>query len=133
MGHRELTHEQDEGTFNHEYNQYTFTATRLELLDRRLDFTFTANGYTSTSNDVAAAGGHLDFRASEEVELSGGIDYALFKYDWFQDTERENVWTYSARVRWKMRKATELIGSVSLDDDRYEETWTVFVRVVWRF
>ena len=133
VGHRELDEERDEGTFNHEFNQYTFTATRLDLADRRLDLTLVANGYASTRNDVVAVGGHADVRLTATVELSAGVDYALFKYDWFQDTERENVWTYSARVRWKARKDLEFTGSATLDDDRFEETWTVLLKVVWRF
>jgi len=133
LSHRELSQQEDEGVFNHEYNQYTVMATRTGLLEGKLDLTLTANGFGSSANDVVTAGGHVDWRLSTTVDLSGGVDYALYKYDWFQDTERENVWSYSARVRWKVRKATELLGSVSFDDDEIDEYWTLAIRLVWRF
>lgn len=133
FSHRELDDERDEGRFNHEYNHYYASASRLGLLDGRLDVTLLANGYAATGNDVVAAGGHVDVRVREDVTLSGGVDYALFKYDWFQDTEREDVWTYSVRIQWDPTKDVRVVGGVTVDDDRFDTYTTVYVRVRVRF
>jgi hypothetical protein len=124
----------NEDTFNHEYTHFYLAITRLGLLEEgRLDVTVTANGYTSTGNDVVNVSGHVDFRFSEDITLSGGIDYALYKYDFFLDTEHEDVWTYSARIRWQVREKIRVTGQFSVDDDRFYTYYTLLMKVTVRF
>ena len=69
--------------------------------------------------------GHADFRATDALTLSGGIDYAFFKYDFLQDTEREDVWTYWLDARWKYSKRFEFRARASVDEDDFH-TYTTF-------
>lgn len=131
--HRDLTSDGDEGTFNHQYDHYFANATRFGLLEDRLDLSLFVNGYDSSFNDVVAIGGQADFRLSSEVTAAGGVDYALFKYDFFTDTERENVWTYWLDLRWKESKDFEVRGRFSLDDDEYYTYVTVELSLIVRF
>jgi hypothetical protein len=134
VSYRVLADEDDEGTFNHEYEHYYLAITRLGLLeDERLDLTVTANGFYGTGNDAVNVSGHLDFRLSEKITLSGGIDYALYKYDFFQNTEHEDVWTYAARLRWQVREKIRVTGEFSVDDDRFYTYYTFLLKVTVRF
>lgn len=123
---RQLIDEGDEGVFNHEFGNYFANATRFGLLDGRLSLTASANGYSSSSNDVVALGGHADFELRKGLTLSGGIDYALYKYDFFLDDEREDVWTYAVRLRWKASDRVRVKCEISVDEDRFT-TWTTVV------
>ena len=67
------------------------------------------------------------------MRLTGGIDYSLYKYVWFNNSERENVWTYFIRARWEVKEKVYLTGLVSIDDDRNAIWTTLAVRLTWRF
>ncbi|MHC4547639.1 MAG: hypothetical protein ACYTEZ_02595 [Planctomycetota bacterium] len=133
LSHRQLENESNEGTFNHEYNHGYLAATRVDAWTPGLDLTLTANGYQSSSNDLAAVTTTADYRVSPRVRVTGGIDYSFYKYIWFNNTEHEDVWTYFARVRWEAAKRTIVTGGVSVDDARFDTWTTVFVRVTFRF
>jgi hypothetical protein len=65
--------------------------------------------------------------------LSLGLDYALYKYIWFSNSERENVWTYRAELRWDPKKSLRGTLGLFIDDDRVT-TWTYLVATLtWRF
>lgn len=131
---RQLENSSNEGTFNHSYVNYFFTATRLDAWKPGLDVTVTLNGYDSSeSQDFLALTTNVDYRLNPEVRVSGGVDYSLYKYIWFSNSERENVWTYFVRVRWDLKENVMLTGRVSVDDDRVATWTTVSVRVTWRF
>lgn len=131
---RQLENSSNEGTFNHSYVNYFFTATRLDAWKPGLDVTVTLNGYDSSEpQDFLALTTNVDYRVNPKVKVSGGIDYSLYKYVWFSNSERENVWTYFVRVRWDLKEKVMLTGLVSVDDDRVATWTTVSVRVTWRF
>ena len=100
---------------------------------RGLDITVVLNGFNTRENDVVNVGGHVTWRVSPTVDLDAGIDYAFYKYILFQNTERENVYTYSVRVDWRARKKTTVTGGISIDDDRFFTYTTLFARVTVRF
>jgi hypothetical protein len=134
LGWRQLENSSNEGTFNHSYVNYFVTATRLDAWKPGLDVTATLNGYDSSeSQDFLALTTTVDYRINTKVKVSGGIDYSLYKYIWFSNSERENVWTYFVRARWELKERVTLTGMVSVDDDRVATWTTVSVRVTWRF
>jgi hypothetical protein len=131
---RQLEDESNEGQFNHTYYNYAFTISRTGLLDDKLDLTLAGVGYTSTQdNDVYATTFSATYWITKELELSGGIDYSLYKYVWFNNSERENVYTYWFRTRWRPDKTWRVVGGISVDDDRFATYLTVFVRATMRF
>jgi len=131
---RQLSNTSDEGRFNHTYLNYTFTVTRVGLMKDKLDLTLSSVGYNSTrTNDIFVITGSAVYKLSDVVELSGGLDYSLFKYFYFNNTERENVWTFWLRARWKPEKDWRVDGGISVDDDRFTTYTTLYVRVTMRF
>jgi hypothetical protein len=130
---RALLDDADESEFNHDYLNGLLSATRLGLVEGKLDLTLVVNGYSTSGDDVLAVGGSGDFKLTGTVTLSGGIDYQLYKYDWLTDDEREDVWTYWARVRWKWKKNWTVGGGASVDVDRYNTYFTLYVNLTVRF
>lgn len=133
LSHRELLDEDDEGQYNHEYNQGTLSATRLGLLDGKLDATLLGQGYSASGDDFAVLAGHVDYRLDEKWVLRGGIDYSYYKYDYLLDTEHENVWTYSVEGRYKINPRTTARARLAVSDDRFETWTTLDLRISLRF
>jgi len=130
---RLLEDENDEGEFNHEWFNYYASVTVLDLFKERVDLTFAVNGYDSSGDEYTAVTSNADVRLRENVLLSGGVDYALYKYDWFSNSEREDVWTYRADLRWDVSEKLRAEFRVAVDDDSVA-TWTmVIARLTWRF
>jgi len=133
VSHRELLDDDDEGLYNHEYNQGTISATRLGLLDGRLDATLIAQGYWTSDNDFAVAGGHVDYRLDRQWTITGGIDFSYYKYDYQLDTERENVWTFSVEGRYKINARTTARARLAVSEDDFETWTTLDLRLSLRF
>jgi hypothetical protein len=130
---RVLENDEDENTFNHQWFNYYFTFTWLDLWKERMDLTLTASGYDTDGNAQHVITSNLDIRLQEKLLLSLGLDYALYKYIWFSNSERENVWTYRAELRWDPKKSLRGTLGLFIDDDRVT-TWTYLVATLtWRF
>ena len=134
LAYRALFDEIDEGTYNREYTYYYFTVSVLDLADQHMDITANAIGYAASGgSDVATITGDIAWRFDEKWRASIGIDYQLYKYDYLQNAEREDVYTYYLRVRWKATKTQEASLLFSIDDDRYTEWISLFLYWTWRF
>ena len=130
---RVLENSEDENTFNHEWFNYYVTFSWLDLVDERMDLTLTASGYDTSGNTQHVITSNLDFRLKKNLLLSVGLDYALYKYIWFDNSEREDVWTYRGELRWDPKPSLRAVFGVYVDDDRVT-TWTYLVaKLVWKF
>lgn len=131
---RQVEDSSEEGTFNHTYGSYNFTVTRTNLSEGKLDITISGVGYLSDqTNDIFVVTSSAVYRLKEGLDLLGGIDYSLYKYLYFNNSESEDVWTYWIRARWTVKKNLRVVGGVSVDDDRFATYTTLFVRVTMRF
>ena len=133
LAYRALLDDGIESLFNHEYLNYYFTATRIGFEKGRLDATLTVSGFATDQNETHAVGGSLDYRPKVGVTLSTGLDYSLWKYDHFRNTEHEDVWTFWLRARWKIKRNTTLQASFEVDDDRFATYTTLSFRAILRF
>ena len=92
------------------------------------EITFPGHGYQDAAGPLrASSSGTLP------TGLSAGVDYSLYEYDWFQDSEREDVWTYSIGARWRVSECTDLRARLSYEEDRFREYTTLDVSVTVRF
>jgi hypothetical protein len=134
LAYRGLFDDMDESRYNREYTYYYFTASVLDLADRRMDITANAIGYSASGDwQTATITGDVTWRFNQKWRASIGIDYQLYKYDYLQDVEREDVYTYYLRVRWKATKTQEGSLLFFIDDDRYTEFFSLFLYWTWRF
>jgi len=130
---RVLENSEDEGVFNHEWFNYYVTFTWIELVKEKLDLTLSASGYETDGNSQTVVTSNIDIRLKEKWLLSLGLDYALYKYIWFSNSERENVWTYRGELRWDPKPSLRGVLGLYVDDDRVT-TWTyVVAKLTWRF
>ncbi|MHC4939285.1 MAG: hypothetical protein ACYTHK_09980 [Planctomycetota bacterium] len=130
---RVLDDSEDEGVFNHQWFNYYVTFTWLDLWKERMDLTITANGYETDQSTQHVVTSNLDIRLPKKMVISLGLDYALYKYIWFSNSERENVWTYRAEWRWDPKPELRTSLGLFIDDDRVT-TWTSFIaKLTWRF
>ena len=130
---RVLENSEDENTFNHEWFNYYVTYTWIDIYKDHLDLTLSASGYDTEGNTQHVLTANLDIRLQEKLLLSLGLDYALYKYIWFSNSEREDVWTYRGELRWDPTDALRAVFGVYVDDDRVT-TWTYLVaKLTWRF
>ena len=131
---RVLDDKEDEGTFNHEWFNYYVSFTWVELVKDKVDLTITASGYESdAASNQTVVTSNIDVRLKDKWLLSLGVDYALYKYDWFNDSEDENVWTYRGELRWDPSREWRGVLGVYVNDDRIT-TWTyVVAKLTWRF
>ncbi|MHC4953616.1 MAG: hypothetical protein ACYTGZ_06980 [Planctomycetota bacterium] len=130
---RVLENSEDENTFNHEWFNYYVTFTWLDLMKDKLDLTITAAGYDTEGNTQNVITSNVDIRLKESLTLALGLDYALYKYIWFDNTEREDVWTYRAELEWKPKPALRGVLGLYIDDDSVT-TWTYLVaKLTWKF
>jgi len=133
LAFRALIDDKDFGPFNHEFTNYFFTVTRVDAWRPGLDLSLTVNGY-ATENDFFVVTASGDYRLDTQWLLSAGIDYALYKYLWFQSTEHEDVWTYFLRARWDSKdKKFTVTGDFTIDDDRYATYTSLQIKVTVRF
>ena len=106
----------------------------FDLAERHLDITANAIGYAASGgSDVATITGDLAWRFDDKWRASIGLDYQLYKYDYLNNAERENVYTWYLRVRWKATKTQEGTLLFFIDDDRYTEWISLFLNWTWRF
>ena len=104
-----------------------------DLWKDRMDLTITANGYETDQSTQHVITSNLDIRLPKKSVISLGLDYALYKYIWFSNSERENVWTYRAEWRWDPKPELRTSLGLFIDDDRVT-TWTSFIaKLTWRF
>jgi hypothetical protein len=130
---RVLDDADDEGVFNHEWFNYYATFTWAELVKEKVDLTLTLSGYDTDGSSQTVVTSNIDIRVKEKWLLSVGVDYALYKYIWFSDSEEENVWTYRGELQWDPSPQWRGVFGVYVDDDRIT-TWTyVIARLTWRF
>ena len=91
------------------------------------------NGFNSSGNEYTAVTSNADIRLRDKYLLSLGVDNAHYKYIWFSNSERENVWTYRAELRWDPSRKLRGVLGFYIDDDRIT-TWTMVVaKLTWRF
>ena len=77
--------------------------------------------------------GNVEYHLTNKVSLSGGIDYAYYKYIIQQGSERDNVWTYYMDVEWGIRPKMELDAGLAVDVDDLFTYTTLTVRFTVRF
>lgn len=130
---RDVTHSEDEGPFNRDFDRMFATATLAELLPGKVDLSVTGETWDAHGNDIDSWGVDLSRRFGQKVRASVGTFYALYKVDAFQVQEREDVRTYYARVRWKRTESTTWDARYEYEDTSLGDFQAVLVGMTWAF
>jgi hypothetical protein len=90
----------DVGVYNHDFDRYFATLTLDHALPGELTLALTAESWDDAESDYKTWGADLSRRWGKTFDASIGSFYALFKFDPFNGSERDDVRTYYATVRW---------------------------------
>jgi hypothetical protein len=130
---RRLDDEDEVGEFNHEFERYYLSTVFPDLLLDGLELTLTADVWQDDQQDVRTWGADLRREFKRDLEAALGSYYSLYKYDLFLDSERDDVRTYYAKLRYGRGEAVTLDLGLDYEDDDFEEYLTPRVGVRWRF
>lgn len=100
---RRLIENNSEAQFNREFNRYMFTLQTRDALKKGLKLSVTASRWEGMGHapDTTQVGGEVSYEWKKHLETSAGSDYALYKYDFFNQVEHDQVRSYYFRQRWK--------------------------------
>lgn len=133
---RELVDEGDEAPLNREFRRFFVTAIVTDWPQPRLAMSLTVEMWDvpgSDDGDILTGGFDVTYKASDELKLSGGTSYALYKFDVLADEERENVRTYYAKGTYLVRENLKAQLGVEFEDADVDEFWTVKVGLTQSF
>ena len=131
---RRVDDEGDIGQFNRDFERYFATvASSQGLLPWDLEAALTVDSYDSQGDDVRSFGGDLARAVSQRDEVSVGTYYSLYKYDIFQNEERDDVRTYFARLRRELGESRTFDLRYEYEDDDDEDYHTLRVGTTWQF
>lgn len=102
---RELIDTSDEGPFNHEFRRYFGTFQVMDLPVKHLTLSVTGEGWegsegSGSQDHIYSVYGDAAYQWCKEFRTQVGSSYAHYKYDYFLDSERTDVRTYYAKLRF---------------------------------
>jgi hypothetical protein len=130
---RRVADDGDEGPFNRNFERQSLSLVALDVLAKGLTVSLTADLWNSDGRDIQTWGVDATRDLRDGLRWSLGSNYALYRYDLFSNSERDNVRVWYARLRRD-------IGGWGVVDLRYDlenfdgETFhVVLAGVTWRF
>lgn len=131
---RRVEDQGDVGQFNRDFERYFLTvASSQGLLPWNLEAALTGDTYYSEGDDVRSFGGELSRAVGRGAEVSAGTYYSLYKYDIFQNQERDDVRTYFARLWREIGERRTFDLRYEYEDDEHEDYHTLRVGTTWHF
>jgi hypothetical protein len=130
---RRVDDKKDVGQFNHDFDRLYATGTVFEGLPLDIEASVTVDSYDARGNDVRSFGADLTKASGERDEVSLGTYYSLFKYDVFQDEERDNVRTWYLRVRRRPSKKRTIDVRYEYENSDQGEFHTLRLGSTWKF
>ncbi|MSR62506.1 MAG: hypothetical protein EXS08_08680 [Planctomycetes bacterium] len=100
---RRVTHAEDEGEFNRDFQRYYLTSTLPDVLPVSLSLTGELWRATDTNYETWGAALQKELDSGWNVTL--GSYYALYEYDLFSAQERDHVRSTYLDLRWKVEAA----------------------------
>ncbi|MBK7878283.1 MAG: hypothetical protein IPJ77_21720 [Planctomycetes bacterium] len=130
---RRVRDDADVGEFNRDWERWRATGTVHDFGVRGLALSVTADRWDGDGTDTSTWGADATLEPSAPWRFSLGSEYALYKYDLFGESERDDVRTWYLRAKCKATSALTLDLAYEYEDtdsDTYQ-----FLRwgASWRF
>lgn len=119
--------------FNRQFWRFHGTVGARDAPAKGIDVSFTGEVWDSRGRRFFTVGAELARRFGQKVRGSIGTEYSLFKYDFLDLQEREQVRTFFARVEAKVRKDLRFECRYELERGREETTHGLRVGLRWTF
>lgn len=123
----------DVSEFNRDWERGYATIVWRDALAPGLALSLTGDQWDGDQRDVGSVGADATYERTRDWRASIGTSYALYKYDLFSQSERDDVRTWYARMRWKSSDALSFDFVYDYEDDDSDEFHTVRVGALWRF
>lgn len=133
---RQLSEESDESIANREFNRYFASVSLSDLFATGLGVSATFDRWvTNDDNETYSLGGEINYRLKKKLDASVGTYYSKYKYDVDTITERINVRTYYAALKYYFNPKLYLsLRGEREDDDSPECPYgKVEVRMTYSF
>jgi hypothetical protein len=130
---RKLEDDGDEGAFNHDFTRYYVTPTMHDWPLDRMSISVTGEFWDAEDQTVATYGFDITKELNDQLRLSLGSVYEMFKFSPFFGDEREDDTTIYLRGRWNMTENVHGDLDLEWETDSLDTYRTVRVAVGWSF
>lgn len=130
---RRVSDSSDIGQFNRDFERGFLTTTLSDILPLDLSLSLTGEVWNSPDSDIETWGFDVSRQFQRRVDASLGSYYSLFKYDYFQVVERDDVRTYYITLRWKENSAATFDVRYEFEDSDLGDFQTFRVGAKWQF
>ncbi|MBI4564686.1 MAG: hypothetical protein HY716_08370 [Planctomycetes bacterium] len=133
---RELDDDAKEATFNREFRRFYLTPVFSNWPVPGLSLSLTGEAWEvpgTDNGDIRTGGFDVSHAYSPQLKLSAGVAYALFKYDFFANLERERVRTVYGKITYKDLNGFKLDVAYELEHDSLDDFRTLKVGAAYSF
>ncbi len=130
---RRVTDSDDVGEFNRDWERYYATFTRDEIFEPELAVSLTVDWWDDDDRDTRALGADLTYTPNERWETAIGTYYSLYKYDFLEFDERDDVRTYYVRAGYDLSASVDLDVRYEYEDDDFDTYHTLRLGALWQF
>lgn len=130
---RRVDDSDDKGTYNRDVEQYYLTGTVDRFFDDLNVFSLTGTWWDGDGRDHGSWGADFTRAVSEDLDLSVGTFYSLYKVDMQSGTEREDEQVYYARVDWDISESYSTDLAYELEDSDIGTFHNLMAKLTWRF
>ena len=123
----------DVGEFNRDWERYYATATVNDLSTKGLALSLTVDRWDDDDRDTSSFGADLSYEAEKRWRAAIGSYYSLYKYEFLEFDERDDVRTYYVRAGYDVSADVDLDLLYEFEDDDQDTYNTLRVWTVWRF
>ena len=130
---RRLEDADDVNIYNRAFDRYHLTLSTADLPIEGLSLSLTGELWESPARDVDSFGADVTHQCTDRLKASLGTYYSLYKYDFLNSTEKDDVQTYYARVVYKLTDALKADVRYEFEDDDFERYHQVRIGLQWSF
>lgn len=113
---RELAHEEDEGTFNHEFVRYYLVPSTRDWPFPGTSISLTGELWES-DDDFFTFGGEIRQTVLKALILTAGSYYSLYKFDILAEREKTHVRTFFGRIDYRLTSDLKLHAQYEYEKD----------------
>lgn len=130
---RRVQDDDDVGQFNRDYERGYLNLRIRDLVWDDLTVSLMSDVWSSDGRDVRSFGFDVSRPVWSGWNGSVGSYFALYKYDMFTNTERDDVRTYYLRIGQELGDGVSFDFGYELENNDIDDFHTLRVRGVWRF
>lgn len=135
---RFLDDRQVAGAFNHGFERFFLSLSTYDLLIKGLSLSATGDYYHGEDNTLKNNTFGGSFSANQDLlekrlQLSVGTAFYLYRFNLFAGNESNNVQTYFARIKGKIRKDLEARIGYEFEHNILNDFHSVDARLTWSF